>query len=145
MADKIDLTGAIAEAIDGAATRSATPVLGYAGDDGYAAMSFRGSTHVHGPTQLAFWSRKTEGGIIAAIAADPRVSFVYYGGADGPGAKYLSIRGQAHVAPDQSDTVYAAMIELERNQDPDRGGVAVVVDVESVFGFGADGAFEQSA
>ena len=37
------------------------------------------------------------------------------------------------------------MIEGERNQDPDRGGVAVVVDVESVFGFGADGAFEQSA
>jgi hypothetical protein len=145
MADKIDLTGAIAEAIDGAATRSATPVLGYAGDDGYASMSFRGSTQVHSPTQLAFWSRKTEGGIIDAIAADPRVSYLYYGGAEGPGAKYLSIRGRAHVAPDQSDAVYEAMIELERNQDPDRGGVAVIVDVESVFGFGPDGAFEQSA
>jgi hypothetical protein len=145
MADKLDLTGAIAEAIDGAATRGASLVLGYAGDDGYAAMSFRGSTQVHGPTQLAFWSRKTEGGIVDAIAANPKVSFLYYGGADGPGPKYLSIRGRAHVDPDQNDAVYAAMVELERNQDPDRGGVAVVVDVESVFGFGADGAFEQSA
>lgn len=145
MADKVDLTGAIAEAIDGAATRGATPVLGHAGDEGYAALSFRGSTQVHGPTQLAFWSRKTEGGVVDAIAADPRVSLLYYGGAEGPGAKYVSIRGRAHVAPDQNDAVYAAMIEGERDQDPDRGGVAVVVDVESVFGFGADGAFEQSA
>jgi hypothetical protein len=145
MADKIDLTGAIAEAIDGAATRGATSVLGHAGEDGYASMSFRGSTQVHGPTQLAFWSRKAESGIVGAIAANPKVSFLYYGGAEGPGPKYLSIRGTAHVAPDQNDAVYAAMIEGERNQDPDRAGVAVIVDVESVFGFGADGPFEQVA
>jgi hypothetical protein len=145
MADQIDLSGKVAEAIDGAATRGATAVLGHVGDDGYAALSFRGSTQVLSSTQLAFWSRKAEGGIVAAIAQNPKVSLLYYGGADGPGAKYLSIRGAAHVDPDRNDEVYAAMIEGERDQDPDRGGVAVVIEVESVFGFGADGPFEQAA
>jgi hypothetical protein len=145
MADKLDLAGEIAEAIDGAALRGKTAVLGYVGDDGYAAISFRGSLQVHGPTQLAFWSRKAEGGVVAAIGADPKVSVLYYGGPDGPGPMFLSFHGLAHVDPDADETVYGGMIEGERNQDPDRGGVAVVIDVQSVEGFGADGGFQQSA
>jgi hypothetical protein len=145
MADKLDLTGEIAEAIDGAALRGKTAVIGYAGDDGYVGLSFRGSLQVHGPTQLAFWSRKAEGGVVAAIADDPKVSVLYYGGAEGPGPLFLTFRGLAHVDPAADDAVYAAMIEGERGQDPDRAGVAVVIDVESVQGFGADGGFEQAA
>ena len=57
----------------------------------------------------------------------------------------LSIRGRARVDPSADDAVYAGMIEGERGQDPDRKGVAVVIDVESVRGFGADGPFQLSA
>jgi hypothetical protein len=145
MADKLDLTGDISEAIDGAALRGKTAVLGYVGDDGYAALSFRGSLQVHGSTQLAFWARKAEGGVVAAIAADPKVSVLYYGGADGPGPLFLSFHGLAHVDPAANDAVYEGMIEGERGQDPDRAGVAIVIDVQSVQGFAADGAFEQVA
>lgn len=145
MADKLDLTGDIAEAIDGAALRGKTAVLGYVGDDGYAAISFRGSLQVHGPTQLAFWSRKTDAGVAAAIAADPKVSILYYGGPDGPGPMFLSFHGLAHVDPAANDAVYEEMIEGERGQDPDRAGVAVVVDVQTVQGFAATGGFEQAA
>jgi hypothetical protein len=141
MTDKLDLTGEIAQAIDGAALRGKTAVLGYPGDDGYAALSFRGSLQVHGPTQLAFWSRKAEGGVVAAIARDPKVSILYYGGPDGPGPMFLSFHGLAHVDPAADDAVYEAMIEGERGQDPEQAGVAVVVDVQSVQGFGADGPF----
>jgi hypothetical protein len=145
MADKLDLTGEIASAIDGAALRGKTAVLGYVGDDGYAAISFRGSLQVHGPTQLAFWSRKAEGGVVAAIAEDPKISVLYYGGPDGPGPMFLSFHGLAHVDAAANDAVYEGMIEGERGQDPDRGGVAIVVDVQSVQGFAAGGGFEQSA
>jgi hypothetical protein len=145
MADKLDLSGDISEAIEGAALRGKTAVLGYVGDDGYAAISFRGSLQVHSLTQLAFWSRKAEGGVIAAIAEDPKVSVLYYGGADGPGPMFLSFHGLAHADPAADDAVYERMIEGERGQDPDRGGVAVVIDVQSVQGFGPDGIFEQSA
>jgi hypothetical protein len=145
MADRLDLTGGISEAIDGAALRGKTAVLGYVGDDGYAAISFRGSLQVLGETQLAFWSRKREGGVVDAIGTDPKVSVLYYGGPDGPGPMFLSFHGLAHVDADVNETVYGGMIEGERNQDPDRGGVAVVIDVQTVQGFGAEGGFEQSA
>jgi hypothetical protein len=145
MADKLDLAGEIAEAIDGAALRGKTAVLGYVGDDGYAAISFRGSLQVHTPTQLAFWARKPEGGVVAAIATDPKVSILYYGGHDGPGPAFLSIHGLAHLDPAADEAVYEAMIEGERGQDPDRGGVAVIVDVQTVQGFAAGAGFEQAA
>jgi hypothetical protein len=144
MPDKLDLTGDIAEAIEGAALRGNTLVLGYVGDDGYAALSFRGSTQVHGPQQLALWSRKADEGMVKVIADRPQVSFLYYA-PDGLGPKYLSIQGRARVDPSANDEVYAKMIEGEQGQDPDRKGVAVVVDVESVFGFGADGPFQLTA
>jgi hypothetical protein len=145
MADKLDLTGDISKAIDGAALRGKTAVLGYVGDDDYAALSFRGSLQVHSATQLAFWSRKADGGVIAVIAKDPRVSVLYYGGADSPGPLFLSFHGLAHVDPAANDAVYGGMIDGERGQDPDRAGVAVVIDVQTVQGFGADGGFEQAA
>jgi hypothetical protein len=145
MADKLDLSGEIASAIDGAALRGKTAVIGYVGDDGYAAISFRGSLQVHSPTQLAFWSRKAEGGLVAAIAEDRRVSILYFGGHGSPGPAYLSFHGLAHVDPAANDAVYDGMIEGEQGQDPDRAGVAVVIDVQSVLGFGSGGSFQQAA
>src|ERR1700744_6006951 len=117
MEDNLHVPGAIAEGIDGAALRGKTAVLGYAGDDGYVGLSFRGSLQVHGPTQLAFWSRKAEGGGVAPIAEDPKVTVLYYGGPDSPGPLFLSFHGLAHVDPAADDAVYAAMIEAERGQD----------------------------
>ena len=145
MADELDLSGEISEAIDGAALRGKTAVLGYVGGDGYAALSYRGSLQVHSATQLAFWSRAKEGGVIEGIAANPKVSVLYFGGGDGPGPKFLSFQGLAHVDPASDDAVYDGMLQGERDQDPDRGGVAVVIDVKSVRGFGAEGGFEQVA
>jgi hypothetical protein len=97
MADRLDLTGEIASAVDGAALRGHTLALAYLGDDGYPSVSFRGSTHVHGPEQLAIWARKADDGLAKVIA--------------------------------------------EQGQDPERKGVAVLIDVESVSGFGAEGPF----
>jgi hypothetical protein len=140
MAIKLDLTGDIAAAVDSAAERSRSLVVGYVGEDGHAALSYRGSTQVHGPEQLAIWSRKADGGIATAVVKHPQVSLLYYS-PDGPGPRYLSFLGQAHVDSSANDEVYAKMVEGERNADPDRAGVAVIVDVDSVNGFGADGPF----
>jgi hypothetical protein len=138
MTDTLDLTGEIAEAIDGAVLRGHAVVVGYVDDAGYASMSYRGSTQVYGPQQLALWARKRSDGLVAAIAERPKVSLLYYD-RQGPGAKYLSIRGVAHVDESASDAVYERMVEPEQGQDPDRKGVAVIVDVESVNGLGAHG------
>jgi hypothetical protein len=141
MADKLDLSGDIASAVDSAASRGRPLALGYVDEDGNASVSFRGSTHVHGSQQLAIWARKPDEGFAKAIAAHPQVSLVYYSPGAGPGPFHLSFRGQAHVDPSANDEVYAAIVEGERQQDPDRKGVAVIIDVDSVNGYGEDGPF----
>jgi hypothetical protein len=143
MPDPVKLTGEIAAAIDGAALRGHTLALAYVRDDGSPSVSFRGSTYVHSSTQLALWARKRDSGLAAAIADRPRVSLVFFE-MEGPGAQYLAIEGRARVVPELDQEVYEAIIEPERNQDPERQGVAVVVDVDSVAGAGENGFFQQT-
>jgi hypothetical protein len=143
MPDSLDLTGDIAAAVDGAALRGAALALAYVREDGSPSVSFRGSTQVHGPGELALWARKSDSGLALAIAKEPRVSLVYYG-PEGPGPMFLAIEGRARVAPELNERVWAAMIEGERQQDPKRQGVAVLIEVDSVAGAGTQGRFRQS-
>jgi hypothetical protein len=137
----LDLTGDIASAIDGAALDGKTAVVGYVKGDGSPSLSFRGSLLVLGPQQLAFWSRTTDSGIPTEIAERPAVSILYYSGGTRPGPAYLSIKGSAKVDPSANDAVWDGMIQGERDFDPERKGVAIVVDVERVDGMGAEGPF----
>jgi hypothetical protein len=143
MPDPVNLTGETAAAIDGAALRGHPLAVAFVRDDGSASVTFRGGTYVHSPTQLAVWVRKRDSGLAAAIAERPRVSLVFFE-MDGPGARYLAIEGRARVAPELDQEVYEAIVEPERQQDPERQGVAVVIDVDSVTGAGENGFFQQA-
>lgn len=144
MADKLDLTTKeIPDAIDTAVLRGHQPALAYVNDAGDPEVSFRGSTHVHGPDQLAIWARKQDSGFAAAIKSRPHVSLIYYGGREGPGPFFLSFKGSARVDPSADDAVYAAIVEPERQQDPERKGVAVIIDVDSVQGYAPPDGFFQ--
>jgi hypothetical protein len=143
MPDPVNLTGEIAAAIDGAALRGHPIAVAFVRDDGSPSVSFRGGTYVRSSTELAIWVRKRDSGLAAAIADRPHDSLVFFE-MDGPGARYLAIEGQARVAPELDQEVYAAIVEPERQQDPDRKGVAVIVDVQTVTGAGAGGFFQQA-
>jgi hypothetical protein len=143
MPDPVNLTGEIAAAIDGAALRGHQLALAYVRDDGSPSVAFRGSTYVRSSTELAIWARKRDSGLTAAITERPRVSLVFYE-MDGPGARYLAIEGRARVAGELDDEVYNAIIDPERQQDPERKGIAVIVDVDSVAGATANGFFQQA-
>ena len=56
---------------------------------------------------------------------------------------YVSIEGRASTRPELNDEVYKAIVEAEREQDPEKKGIAVVIEVDAVQGFGASGYFEQ--
>jgi hypothetical protein len=142
MPDPVDLSGDITAAIDGAALRGSTLAVAYVRDDGSPSVSFRGSVHVHSPTQLALWARKRDSGLAAAIAERPQVSLVFFE-TNGPGARWLEIDGRARVAPELNDEVFEAIIEGERRQDPERRGVAVLIDVDRVSGSRSGGRFQQ--
>jgi len=139
---ELNLTGEIAEAINGAAERGPALVLGYVADDGTASLSYRGSTQVISDDELAVWARKADEGLALAIRARPSVSLIYFS-RDTPGPAYLSIKGRARLAPELNETVYEGMIAGERAQDPERKGVAIVIDVDDVVGLGAQGMFHQ--
>ncbi len=141
-ANAVNLTGEIADAINGAALRGVPIPVAFVRDDGSPSVSFRGSTYVYSPTQLAIWARKRDEGLASAIAQRPRVSLVFFE-YEGPGARYLAIEGRARVAPEIGDEVYTSMIEPERQQDPEKQGVPVLVEVDSVAGAGKDGFFRQ--
>jgi hypothetical protein len=141
MAD-VYLNGEIAEAVNGAVLRGPAFVLGYVGADGSPSLSFRGSLLVYSDDQLALWARNPIDGLAQSIPARPQVSLVYYS-RDTPGPFYLSIKGRARVAPELNEFVYDHMVEVERTQDPERKGVAVVIDVDDVVGASTEGMFLQ--
>ena len=89
------------------------------------------------------WARKRDEGIAAEVVEHPDVQVLYYD-RDGPGPLYLSITGRAHLDEAASDAVYELIPEREQDHDPEKAGVAVVIDVDSVFGVGADGSFQQA-
>jgi hypothetical protein len=143
MPDPVNLTGEIASAIDGAALRGHPLAVAFVRDDASPSVSFRGGTYVRSPTELAIWVRKRDSGLAKAIEERPRLSLVFFE-MEGPGARYLAIEGRARVASELDDEVYNAIVEPERQQDPERQGVAVIVDVDSVTGAGANGFFQQA-
>jgi hypothetical protein len=140
MADPLDLTGDITLAVTGAAERGTAIAVGYVDDEGYPALSYRGSTVVFSPQQLAVWARKTDSGLAADVAERPKVALLYFA-PHGPGPRALTFRGRARVDASANDAVWNAMPQQERDFDPDRKGVAVVIDVDRVDGWGADGPF----
>ncbi len=144
MAEPIALTDSgIPDAIATASERGHQVAVAYVDDDGYPSVSFRGTTQVIGPDRLAIWARKRDEGLAAAIAARPEVGLLYYAPDGGPGPAYLALRGRAHVDSSLDERVYAAAPQGEREQDPDRAGVAVVIEVDRVQGFGQEGPFLQ--
>ena len=134
----MDLTP-FAAVIDNAAVDGSTIVFGYVDDEDFPTLSYRGSTHVHSPQQLALWSRSATGALVESLSVRPRVSLLYFNSRRSP--RHLSIRGTARVDSSANDGVYAAMHPYERDADPDCAGVAIVVDVESIVGMGEDGPF----
>jgi hypothetical protein len=139
VATGIDLSGEIAERVDSALANGKALAVSYVDGDNRPRMSLRGSTHVHGPDQLALWVRHAEGGLAGAIAANPAVALLYRDA--GTRTTYV-FSGRARVAGDEAtrDAVFRASPQVEQDHDPDRLGVAVLVDLDSVTGGTVGGA-----
>jgi hypothetical protein len=144
MPDPVNLNepAAIAAALNGAALRGRPVAVAHVRADGSPSLTFRGSAYVRSSTEVAMWARKRDSGLATAIADHPRVSLALFE-PEGPGARYVAIEGRARVTPDLNDEVYGAIIEREQQQDAERNGVAVIVEVDSVTAATADGFIKQ--
>ena len=119
--------------LDTALDRSLPVVIAYTEDDGNLKPTYRGSLHMHTASRLAFWARQPQGGIVDALRARPEVEVVYR---DPEADHFYRITGHAEVVTDPAVTeaVFAGCPPKEQAADPDRLGVAVVIDILRVAG-----------
>lgn len=133
---EVSLTAEMKEAINGAFGSGKPIVIAYVDEDGKPQVSYRGSTQAFSASQLAIWVRNPQGRILESIAKNPSVALVY-GDFNPDDRRFLMLRGNARRETDaaSSDLIYDNAHEFERSQDPERNGVAVVIDLTSVTGF----------
>jgi hypothetical protein len=134
------LTDEIRSAVNDALANGTPLVVAYVDADGGPHLSFRGSTQAYGDDQLAIWVRDPEGGLLQAIAGNPRIGLLYR---DPVTRRSYRFGGRARVVddPELSGAIYAASPEAERDRDAQRRGKAVLVDLDLVEGMGGQGRF----
>jgi general stress protein 26 len=99
-------------------------------------LSFRGSTQVYSDDQLCFWLRNTGGETIDAIKHNPNVALMYRSAT----TPFLQFQGRARITTDDAERVrvFESAPEREQKSDPERKGLAIIIDldkVEGVLGF----------
>lgn len=127
-----EITDAMATALDS----GNVVTVAYIGDDGWPHVSLRGSTQVFGPQQLAIWVRKRDDGLAKVVGTRPEVTLFYMGMAE-RGVMYTFYgRGRVSEDPDVNDRVWQHTPEREQARDPERKGIALIVDLERVVARG---------
>lgn len=123
----------VRSAINRALANGTPIVVSYVGDDGYPALSLRGSVQVSGDLELCAWLRSATGGLVRAVEAGRPLSLLYR---DSATRTTLIIRGRGHIARDAArrDRVYALAPEVEQTHDPARAGAALLIAVERIAG-----------
>ena len=115
-------------------------VLGVVDPSGQPILSFRGSLQTYSDTQLGFWLRNPQGNTLDSIRNNPKVALIYRS----PTTPLLQFRGRARITNDanERERVFSAAPEVERKADPDRKGLAIIIDltrIEGVLAIGSSG------
>jgi len=139
-ASPLALTPEIIALVSGALDSGNVMLLAAVDPEHKPLVSFRGSTAPFSDTQLSFWLRNTTGDTIDAIKQNPHVAMMYRSQA----VPMLKFVGRARIEGDSAvrDRVYGLAHQREQQQDPERKGLAVIIDldeVSGVLGFGKDG------
>jgi hypothetical protein len=134
------LTDELKTLVNNALAQGAPLLLAAVSPDGRPVLSFRGSVQTYSDDQLGLWARNGQGGTLDAIRANPNVVLVYRS----PTTPVLQFHGRARVAEsdEERSRVFDSAPEREQAADPERKGVAVIVDldrVEGVLRIGPDG------
>jgi predicted pyridoxine 5'-phosphate oxidase superfamily flavin-nucleotide-binding protein len=128
----IRLTEEIRTAIDGAFADGVPIAVAAVDADGQPSITFRGTTQVLDEDRLVMWARNPQGGLVCSIAANPKIALLYRNPATR--TAYL-FHGRAHVTDDPAlvAQIYDRSPEAERTRDPERLGVAILVELDSVI------------
>jgi hypothetical protein len=136
-ASGIAVEGDLAALVNGAFENGVPILVAYVDANNQAHLSFRGSTHVHAPDQLAIWVRDPAGGLPNAIENNPQLTLMYR---NAPTRSTIFFYGRGHVENDDATRarVYDESPEGERGRDPEKKGVPLIVDLDVVQGGSPD-------
>jgi hypothetical protein len=134
------LTPEIKELVNNGLACGNALLLAVVAPDSKPVLSFRGSTQVYSDGELGLWIRNTSGGTIETIKRNPHVAMMYRSAT----TPLLQFHGRARITTDEAERkcVFENAPEREQKSDPERMGVAIVIDlakVEGVLKFGPDG------
>jgi hypothetical protein len=126
------------EAVNGALLNGNPVVVAYVDEEGQPRLSFRGSTQVYSDDQLAVWARNPEGGLQRALAKNPRMTLLFRSTEP---RRMAIFQGRAHIDNSEAvrNKVYENAPAPEQNADRERKGLAVIIDLDRVNGFGPGG------
>ena len=129
----LNLTDDIKTAVNSALNDGTPVVVAYVDQEGQPSLSFRGSTHVYSPKQLAIWVRNPEGGLHKSLEKNNKITLLYRN----PQTRaMLQFKGSAHIedAADIREKVYSGSPEREQQADPDKKGFPLIIDLDRVDG-----------
>ncbi len=128
----IQLTDEMQTAINNAFTDGHPIIWATAGTDGQPSLGFFGTTQAYSDHEIALWMRTPQRGFLKRIAENPRATMLYRNAAT---RLAFQIHGEARVAndPDIDRQVYDNSAEAERNNDPERKGLAVIMEIVRVI------------
>ena len=133
---ELDLSG-LKNAIDEAFANGYPITLSYVDQDGLPQLSTEPSVQVLGTAQLALWEGVPDSDFLKSIAIRPDVTLLYLNLSDPwqhEGHIAYKFRGRARIDTSLNDTIYSNLTYAEATHDPDKKGVAVVIDVDSAQG-----------
>jgi hypothetical protein len=130
----LQLTDELKNLVNNALATRHPIMLAYVSVEGQPVLSFRGSTQAFSDTQLAIWVRNGNGGLVAAIARNPRVALMYR---DEDRKTTFQFQGRARISNDETDRrkVYEASHKVEQDHDFARLGVALIIDLDRIEGY----------
>jgi hypothetical protein len=136
----VKITPLIGELLDKALADGAACLVGTATKDGHPQISPRGSVALFDERTLCYWERGSRS-TREHIAENPRVVIYYRNPARAaeipfPGAG-LRFHGSARIVEsgELRDRVWERTIAAEQARDPERKGVAILIDIDLVEEF----------
>ena len=118
-----------ADSIDSALAEGRPTAIATVGDSG-PDIGFKGSLLVLDGDRLAYWER-TLGQHLENVRAHPEVAVLYFHPERGQYVRFYG-RASVHEHGAVRDAVLAKVVPAELERDPERKGVAVVIDVHTV-------------
>lgn len=130
----IELTEEMAENVN-AALASGFPCIMTASDpDGWPSIGYRGSTMVFDTERLAYWERSKRDGL-ANVSKNPKIAVMFMNREARIGWKFYG-RATVIESGDLREQVWDRVVEFEQGRDPEKKGVAVIVEVDKVETYG---------